>query len=104
MANSQKYGQAYGYESISVSTAAIGPTALTVHPDRDQNPRPAFEAFCTVETNSIRYRIDGTDPTASEGHVVAAGGTFTVTGTNNVKRLKMIRVSADAVVKITYFR
>ncbi len=105
MAASERYGQAFGYESITVSTVAIGLTSTKIVPTSGP-ARPAFEAYLTLEaTNGIRYRLDGTDPTSSEGHPIAGSGTVTITGTKNLQNLRMIRSGgADATVKVTYFR
>lgn len=100
-----KSTEAYAYESITVSTAAIGLTSTKIVPTAG-SLRPAFEAYITVEpTNGLRYRLDGTDPTSSEGHALAGGGSMTITGTKNLQKLRLIRSGAtDAVVKVTYFR
>lgn len=104
MAASPRYGQAFAHEAITVTGTPIGPTALTVYPDHDQKPRPGFEGFFTVETDAIRYTVDGTTPSNTVGHIVAAGSNFTVTGTNNLLRLKMAKVTNNATVMATYFR
>ena len=107
MAASARYADAYAYEAITVGNTAIGITATLLQNSaatENVNHKGVFEVFLSVETNAIRYRIDGTDPTASEGHPLAAGDKLTVTGYNNIKRLRMIRQSADAAVKVTLFR
>lgn len=86
-----------GYESLTVSNAAVGCTT----PQSGMTP---MAALLTVETNSIRYRTDGTAPTTSEGHLVAAGGVIELYGRGEVKNFKAIRTaSPDAVVKATYY-
>lgn len=95
------YGSGFAGEAITVSTTAVGPTTATA---KLGDARAATAALVTVETNSIRFRYDGTNPTAAVGHVAAAGSSFRVEGAGNVSRLKMIRVSADAVVHVTYER
>ena len=91
---------AYDFEQITVGVAAIGPTAAKV----EGGGRPALRLLVTTETNSIRYRVDGTDPTATVGHLVAAPGSFEVTNPQDIRRFKMIRASADATVNITFER
>lgn len=81
------------YESITVSNTAIGLTAGKI----------GVGAFLTVETDAIRYRIDGTDPTSSEGHQVASGGTIYLADKVSCEQLKMIRVTTDATVKVTHY-
>ena len=101
----EKSTQAFAYESITVSTAAIGLTSSKIVPTSGPT-RPAFEVFISVEpTNGLRYRMDGTDPTSAEGHALAGGSTLTIQGTKNLQALRLIRSgAADADVKVSYFR
>lgn len=96
---------AYTRETIAVSTTAKNLTAtkLRTQIGSSYQNTGAVAALLTVETNSIRYTLDGTTATASVGHVLAAGDTLLVTGMGNLSRLSMIRVSADASVEVTYF-
>jgi len=90
--------QAAFKETITVSSTAIGPTASTI-------TQPNFNAkyaFCTVATDSIRLWYDGSTPTATVGHLIAADSWFTVTGVANVKNLLMIRATTDATVSCSY--
>lgn len=92
-------------ETITVSNSAIGPTTASFVARNQYNGRGGTDyCFCTVATDAIRFRYDGTNPTASVGHLVAAGGTFEVEGYQNVRNLKMIRVTSDATVFCTYER
>ena len=86
---------AIAFETITVSTTAIGFTAATM-------TAAAVMAIATVETNTVRYRADGTAPTASVGHSAVAGSIITVCGPA-LSRFKMIRASADAPVQVTYY-
>lgn len=85
-----------GYESIAVSSTAIGCT----HPQEGMTP---VGALLTVETNPIRYRTDGTAPTASEGHLVQPGSVIELTSRGDVLSFKAIRTGSDAVIKATYY-
>lgn len=93
-----------GFDTQTISTTALGITAakLLIYQTGGFNKRPV-KAFLTVETNSIRVRWDGTDPTASVGHLLTAGSSITLIGEGNVSKLKMIRSSADATVMITLY-
>lgn len=84
---------AYASETITVSTSAIGPTAANF----DVSGQDVDAIYGTVETADIRLRYDGTNPTATVGHLVLAGGSFTIEGASNVRSLKMIRASTAAV-------
>lgn len=104
--------EAFAFESITVSTTAIGFTAATVVPSKAPSARAAF---CTLEAGSaasIRYRFDGTDPTSSIGHYALAAvvgtadeQTFSLQGINNLLRFRAIRQGAtDVTLRCTYLR
>jgi hypothetical protein len=87
-----------GFETITVSTTAIGITAALL--------TNAKAAFLTVEGADIRYRIDGTDPTAAVGHLVTDGGNLMLTDKTRaaLTQLRMIRDDAvDATVSVTVY-
>lgn len=81
---------AKAFETITVSTTAIGLTTVT----RDD----ANHALLTSEGADFRYRVDGTDPTASVGHLVLAGAVLVLEGRGELQNFKAIR---DAAVDIT---
>lgn len=91
---------AFAYEAIAVSTTAVGFTLATM--TGTQTLVPAY-AVVSVETNTIRWREDGTAPTAGEGHSEVAAAKFVVCGPN-MGRFKAIRASADATLRVTYYR
>jgi len=93
---------AYAFETFTVSSTSLGFTSSVYNPIASTT-RPRM-AVVTLETNSIRIRLDGTDPTASVGHLVTAGQEIDVCGLNTMLTFRMIRVTSDAVVMITYFR
>lgn len=91
----------FAFETITVSSTALGFTTATAFPT---GLPPADAAFVSVETDSIRYRVDGLNPTDTVGHLVASGGSFWVYGTLNCRKLRMIRVTNDATIRVTYYR
>lgn len=91
----------FAYETITVSSTALGFTTATAFPDGLQ---PADAAFVSVETDAIRFRVDGIVPTAAIGHKIASDGSFWVYGTLNCRKLRMIRVTNDATIRVTYYR
>jgi hypothetical protein len=92
------------FESISVSTTAIGGTAAKLAiAQLGGFKKRAVMMFISVETNSMRVRWDGTAPTASVGHLLAAGDTLTISGEQNCANVKLIRVSADGTAMVTYY-
>ena len=90
---------AFAYEVFTVSTTALILTAATYAP----GDRKAQTAYITVESNGVNFTYEGTTPTSSVGHNVAAGGSVTISGYKNIQNFKMIRSGgADATVKVTY--
>ena len=75
------------YESITVADTAIGFTASIYQNNYVQS------VTCTLETASIRFRLDGTDPTSAEGHLVPAGQSIKITGAS-IAKFKAIRTGA----------
>jgi len=85
-------------EALGVATA----TALTV-PTFGTNAAPATIAVITVEGVSVRWRCDGTAPTASSGSLLAAGTqTFTLVVTP-LSACQFIQTSATATLDVEYF-
>jgi hypothetical protein len=79
-----------GFQNLSVTTAV----ALTV-------PSGATHALMTVDTGSgnIRFREDGTNPTASVGLLVQAGNAVELT---NLANVRIISTTGTTVVNISY--
>jgi len=86
----------FDYESITVSNTAIGLTSATY--------LDATRAEMTLETAQIRFRVDGTDPTSSEGHPVYVGDLIILNSAAQIAAFKAIRTgSTSGVLKVTYF-
>jgi hypothetical protein len=59
------------------------------------------KAIISVNTNSIRWRADGTAPTDTVGHLIEAGGFLSLTGANYrsmLAQIQFIRVTNDATI------
>ncbi len=92
------YGDAFAYESITVTGTAKSLTAGTYTTD-------AKKAFISIESASIRWRIDGTAPTISEGHLSYVGQTITLNGYSQIARFSIILATAtSATIKVTYLK
>ena len=93
---------AVSFESITVSNVAIGfTTALVTPPDA---PQP-LQAYVSVEDAGgagMRYRIDGTNPTAAEGHLLQDEDSITLSGRADLSRFRAIRVGANVTIRVTY--
>lgn len=94
----------YDFDTITVSASAIGLTASKYTAPPLEPLKEAQYIIITSETNNIRYRIDGTNPTASVGHLLTAGSTLTLTGFSTIKNFKAIATGADATIMATYLR
>lgn len=106
---------AAGYEALTISNASLGLTAGTIAAgtvvgdtlggNTYIDMKRMDEALITVEANPIRFRLDGTAPTATEGHLLQPGDAITITGYSNLSRLRFIRQGgSDATLRVTYYR
>ncbi len=86
----------FAYESKTIAATAVGCTAGTYG--------DATRAEMTLETAQIRYRIDGTSPTASEGHLVEVGDLIILKSAAQIANFEAIRTGGvSGVLKCTYF-
>lgn len=81
-----------GYQQITNLSAA---SALTV-------PAGADAAVITAETQDVRYRDDGTAPTAAIGVPLAKGVALEYAG--DLRALRFIEQAASAVLNVAYYR
>src|SRR3990167_2288471 len=81
----------YDYESITIADTAIGLTASKLTTAR----RP-ISILITFETAPIRWRADGTDPSATEGHLQNPTSSITIEGIHNIQNIKFIRQGATS--------
>jgi len=93
--------KAYEFETLTVTNAAKAFTSAKLSATGKEN---AIRAIVTVEDDSIRYRVDGSDPSATVGHLVYAGGTITIEGITNLTRFRAFRVTTDAKITVSYER
>lgn len=80
-----------GYEQITGLSAAKGLTPVA----------GARFALIVPESQNVRFRDDGTDPTASVGMQLTAGTYLEYTG--NLGRLRFIEEAASAKINVTYY-
>jgi hypothetical protein len=87
-----EYMNALGYQQItSLSTAQ----PLTV-------PAGAARALVQPESQSVRWRDDGTAPTASVGNILAVGDTLEYDSAS-LAVVKFIEITASAKLNIHYY-
>ena len=89
----------FAFETLTVSDADVSALTATYTAEADN-------ALITVESNNIRFRIDGGDPTAAVGHLIVADGYQNLfLGTYAaIRALRMISVSGNATVFVTYYK
>lgn len=59
-------------------------------------------AVITVETDQVRFWVDGSTPTASVGHLLNVGDELELRGGDELTKFRVIRVTADATLQVTY--
>jgi hypothetical protein len=97
--------KARAFETLSsiASSTPFSPSTYSVAGVGNRGTQFPEEALVTVETQSVRWRVDGTAPTAAVGHLAAAGSSITVSGYNNIKNFKVIETTASGKITVSYF-
>ncbi len=80
-----------GYQQITSLSSAVG---LTV-------PDNARYAIIQPQTQNVRWRDDGTDPSATVGMNLVVGNDLPYTG--DLAAIKLIEVAASAALNISYY-
>lgn len=88
-----------GYQQITSLSAAAGLTVPAV--DKNGNKQQPTFALIIAETKDVRWRDDGTDPTASVGMPIAAGAYFNYDG--DLNRIRFIQQTATAKLNVSYY-
>lgn len=94
----------YGDNNAGDPTAPRQTIVVTNAIARLAPPPNALSATVSIETNGARYTVDGTNPTAAIGTLIAAGGTVKVMGRASLLGFAMFRSgAADATAQVEYF-
>lgn len=88
-----------GYQQITSLSAAAGLTVPTT--DKSGNKQQPTFALIVAETKDVRWRDDGTNPTASVGMPLTAGVPFQYDG--DLTNIKFIETAASAKLNISYY-
>jgi len=102
-------GKCKSYEKIGTTTSSIGFTTAKIALTTGDSYKEAKSALITVETASIRFTMDGTTPTVTEGtgagHILDVGQSYVVRGVEAVRNFRCINAvaSSGASVKSSYF-
>lgn len=84
--------KALGYQQITSLSAATG---LTI-------PAGASLAICTPETQAVRWRDDGTNPTATVGYPLPVGAELRFDAAQ-MGAVKFIEQTASAKLNVCYY-
>lgn len=88
-----------GYQQITSLSAAGALTVPTVDPSGNKQ-QPTF-ALIIAETQAVRWRDDGTAPTASVGMPLAVGVPLQYDG--DLTKIRFIEQTASAKLNISYY-
>jgi hypothetical protein len=89
----------FGYQQITTLTASVGLTIPARAPD-GLNAKPVF-ALIIAEGAPVRWRDDGTAPTASVGMPLAVGVPLQYDG--DLTKIRFIQQSASGILNISYY-
>ena len=89
-----------GYQQLATLSSAVGLTVPTIDPTTGLTVKANF-ALITPEAQAVRWRDDGTAPTASVGMPLAAGVTLQYDG--DLSKIKFIEQTSGAKVNISYY-
>ena len=84
-----------GYQQFAAGSLATA-QPLTV-------PAGANSALVEAEAQGVRWRDDGTAPTATVGMPIPSGGSTTFYGAAELAALKFIAASAGAILNVSYY-
>ena len=88
-----------GYQQITSLSAATGLTVPTT--DKSGNKQQPTFALIIAESKDVRWRDDGTAPTASVGMPLAVGIPLQYDG--DLTNIKFIETAASAKLNISYY-
>lgn len=95
-------GEAFGFETITLTGAAKTLTAAKIDPADTATKGYATSAILTINTASTTVCFEGTTATANVCHAFPATSSFMVYGTKTLRLMSLF--SAGSTVTVTYFR
>lgn len=86
------------YNSVDFETITVDNTSggVSLTSSKVNTTPPRKKAFITAESAQIRYRFDGTAPTASVGHLMNPMDSLVLEGFFQMNNFKAIRVGANS--------
>lgn len=97
--------EAFFYQAIALTTAAIGLTSIAAYTSAAASSGPVKMAILTVEGAAMRYRPDAVAPTtaATGGVLKSPGDVIVVYGAVDVENFRMAALST-ATIHVEYYR
>ena len=89
-----------GYQQITSLSSATGLTVPAVDPVTGEKCQPTM-AIIIAESQAVRWRDDGTDPSATVGMPLAVGVPLNYDGP--LKNIKFFEQAASAKLNISYY-
>ena len=91
---------AYAFEQITVPNSATRLTGSNIRTGTASTKKVVI----TVESANIRYRVDGTNPTATVGELVTVTQRITLTSFSDIENFRAIRTgSTSATLDVHYY-
>jgi hypothetical protein len=93
----------YQGEKIVIPVTPIGFTQENI---KDKNNNPALRVEFTVESFDMRYRMDGEDPTSTEGTLACKNDRIVIEGESNIQKFMAISIGVGrlAIIQPLFFR
>jgi hypothetical protein len=98
----QSYRRPIGYQQISAATLATS-THLTLPTQINGQPINLAVIQCNVAATSVRWRDDGTAPTATVGMVIGGTVSFELDYTGDLTIIQFIVAVGAPILDITYY-
>ena len=94
-----------GYEAVAAGQAAVGMSANLIKPTTGPYAGVlAKAALVSLEGGDVRFRIDGGNPTGTDGHQLTPGDNLVLSGTQALRQFKVIRMGGtNGTLRVTYF-
>lgn len=99
-----------GYARYATLTSAVTlddtPTAGSAVTALTYNGKPVYpqHAIISVESQNVRVRDDGTDPTGTEGELFTTGSKITIEDSPNmIKGFSVIEAAVGASIRVRYY-
>lgn len=89
-----------GFQSMSLSNS----TAIAINSTARGSKNVARVLDISVETNAVRYRMDGSNPTLTTGVVLNKDATYRLEGYNGTSALKFQRSTGTSKVSIQSYK